>query len=246
MLEAAWTIVVESFGFDLVDERGRAEAKILEQLRAAKIAARAGLTTGAFYNWWANREQFLDDFLDYALSVERSPTLARLLELAEQLEGEPLVRRTLMLARADLETIAANPSFAIQTHLWSLMRSRPDIQSRMAKMYEDYRSPMMELFERLLAEMDREIRPPFTLEQFGNALVALAEGFTMQVVAGGSGSPGGEDFGMTVLSLVPVMTRPRGDAETMFDVLEKWVPELAHLDGNGVGRTSDPSPDGGR
>ncbi len=231
MLEAAWSLVVESFGFEIVDERGRTEAKILEQLRAAKIAARAGLSTGAFYNRWANREQFLDDFLEYALSVERSPTLARLLELAEQLEGEPLVRRTMMLARADLETIAANPSFAIQTHLWSLMRSRQDIQARMAKMYEDYRAPMMELFEGLLAEMGREIRPPFTLEQFGNALVALAEGFTMQVVAGGPDSPGGEDFGMTVLSLVPVMTRPRGDTDSMFDVLEKLVPELAYPDG---------------
>ncbi len=237
MLEAAWAMVVESFGFDHPAERRRSEAKILEQLKAAEIASRAGLTTGAFYNRWPNREAFLDDFLDYALSVERSPTLARLLKLAGQLEGEPLMRRTLMLARADLETIATNPAFAIQTHLWSFMRSRQDIKARMAKMYLDYRGPMMGLFERLLAEMDREIRPPFTLEQFGNALVALAEGFTMQSVAEGSDSDGAEVFGLTVLSLVPTMTRARGDDRNLFDVLGELVPELAPDGSEGVGPT---------
>lgn len=225
MLEAAWGMVVESFGFEPMGGTRQIEAKILEQLKAAEVASRAGLTTGAFYNRWPNRAAFLDDFLDYALSVDRSPTLARVLELSETLGGQPYVQRTMILAEADLATVSSNPAFAIQTHLWSLMRSRDDIQARMAKMYREFRQPMNALFEGLLADLSREIRPPFTMDQFSNALVALAEGFTMQSVSGGEGCPDGEVFGWTILALIPVMTRALGEEESLFDMVARLMPE---------------------
>lgn len=225
MLDAAWRIVVESFGFSSGDDPRQIQAKILEQLKAAEIANRAGLTTGAFYNRWSNRAAFLEDFLDYALSVDRSPTLTRMLELSETMAGRPYLERTMILAEADLATVAANPAFAIQTHLWSLMRSRHDIQARMANMYRDFRQPMNGLFETLLEDMAREIRPPFTLDQFSNALVALAEGFTMQSVAGGEASPDGEVFGWTILALVPIMTRPIGEEEDLLEIVARLMPE---------------------
>ena len=223
MLEAAWEMVVESFGFDVSSEGRRSEAKILEQLRAAEIAKRSGLTTGAFYNRWPNRESFLDDFLEYALSVDRSPTLSRILGLAGSFTDESYLERVMILAREDLDAVTSNPAFAIQTHLWSLMRGRDDIGERMARMYRDFREPVLPMLESLLAGMSREVRPPFTIKQVSDILVALVEGFTMQKVAGGEDGPDGDLFGWTILALLPAMTRPVGDDQTLFDALTQLL-----------------------
>ncbi|MDH3306879.1 MAG: TetR/AcrR family transcriptional regulator [Acidimicrobiia bacterium] len=222
LLNAAWQIVVESFGFD--DPGGppsrQANAKILDQLKAADIAARAGMTTGAFYNRWPNREAFLDDFLDYALSVDRSPTFAALTAAFERVRGLDYVQQTLELGRIDIEMVASNPSFAIQTHLWSLMRSRTDIGDRMRTMYADFRSPLIPVYEAVLAGLGRELRPPFTMDQLANLLNALSEGLTMQVVTGGEGAPHPDLMGLALIALLPGVTRPIGDDRDLFDLVE--------------------------
>lgn len=222
LLDAAWQIVVESFGFD--DPGGppsrQASAKILDQLKAADIAARAGMTTGAFYNRWTNREAFLDDFLDYALSVDRSPTFGALEAAFEKVGGLGYVQQTMEMGRVDIEAVASNPSFAIQTHLWSLMRSRPDIGDRMKTMYADFRTPLIPIYEAVLAGLGREVRPPFTMEQVANLLNALSEGLTMQVVTGGEGSPHPDLMGLALMALLPGLTRPIGDERDLIDLIE--------------------------
>lgn len=219
MMAAAWDIVIESFGFETHGERRRYEAKILEQLRAADVAARAGLTTGAFYNRWPNRESFLEDFLEYALSPERSPTMETVIETFRAIEGQPLMDQIRQLATVDIETVSNNPAFAIQTHLWSLMRGRPDIGVLMEGMYSAFRTPIIPVYEAMLVSMGRELRPPFTMAQFSNVMVAMAEGLTMQAVAGGTDGPNPDLMAWTIMSILPTMTRSVGDGtdlETLF------------------------------
>lgn len=211
MMEAAWDIVVESFGFDTHGERRRYEAKILEQLRAADVAARAGLTTGAFYNHWPNRESFLEDFLGYALSPERSPTMETVIETFAANSDLPLLEQIRELATVDIDTISSNPAFAIQTHLWSLMRGRADIGVLMEEMYAAFRTPIIPVYEAMLVSMRRELRPPFTMEQFSNFMVAMAEGLTMQAVAGGEHGPDPDLMAWTIMAVLPTMSRPIGD-----------------------------------
>lgn len=215
MMSAAWDIVVESFGFETHGERRRYEAKILEQLRAADVAARAGLTTGAFYNRWPNREAFLAEFLAYALSPERSPTMETVLATFEEIQDHPIEEQVKRLAVVDIETISSNPAFAIQTHLWSMMRGRPDIGVLMQEMYAAFRTPIIPMYEAMLASIGRELRPPFTMAQLSNTLVALAEGLTMQVVAGGDEGPEPDLMAWAIMSILPTMTRKIGSEETL-------------------------------
>ncbi len=223
LLNAAWDIVVESFGFEPPEAPpGRTpRAKILDQLKAADIAARAGMTTGAFYNRWPNREAFLDDFLDYALSVDRSPTFAALAAAFEQLQDLDYIDQTMKLGEIDIQAVGSNPSFAIQTHLWSLMRSRPDIGDRMKTMYRDFRGPMIPFYEAVLERLGRELRPPFTMVQLANLLNAISEGLTMQVVTGGEDAPGPELMGYVLVALMPIVTRSLDDDRTLFDIVSE-------------------------
>lgn len=225
LLEAAWQLVVESFGFEQATSPigSQVTAKILEQLKAADIASRAEMTTGAFYNRWPNREAFLTDFLDYALSVERSPTFAALGRRYAEVADKPILDQLQELAILDIEQIASNPSFAIQTHLWSVMRSRPDIIDRMKVMYKDFREPLIPMYEIMIAGLGRELRPPVTIEQLSNLIGALAEGVTMQVVAGGDGAPEPSGFATAVLAWVPVLTRVPGDERTVAEAVAEMI-----------------------
>ncbi|MBK5268235.1 MAG: TetR/AcrR family transcriptional regulator [Acidimicrobiia bacterium] len=226
LLEAAWHLVVESFGFEPTNrEPGRrVGAKILEQLKAADIAARADMTTGAFYNRWPNREAFLADFLDYALSVERSPTFEAVAVAYAEVKDLPFLEQIERLAVVNLEAIVANPSFAIQTHLWSLMRSRPDIRDRMGAMYRDFRDPMIPIYESMLVGLGRRLREPLTMPQLSDIMVALSEGMTMQIVVGGGFAPTAEVFSLALQALLPVLTAPSGDERSIQQVV---VEELA-------------------
>jgi len=207
MLSAAWDMIVESFGFG-GDSPRPTEAKILEQLKAADIAHRAGLTTGAFYNRWPNRESFLTEFIDYALSVDRSPTYNTLKEIVGSFVGDPhdLVR---LVAREDVNAIVANPAFAIHTHLWSMMRSREDIGRRMEAMYDEYRAESEPLFGALMDALERDVHPDFTMEEIIQFLMALSEGLSLQSAAGGPGAPDVDLFGKLILAILPSLTVPR-------------------------------------
>ena len=221
LLEAAWQLVVESFGFEPSSDRpGKTvDAKILEQLKAADITARAGMTTGAFYNRWPNRESFLEDFLDYAISVDRSPTFAAIANEYGQFTDLPLIEQLERMAVINIASVSANPSFAIQTHLWSLMRGRPDIRERMDAMYKDFRDPMVPIYEMMLIGLGREIREPITMPQFSNIMVGLTEGMAMQIVAGGENAPTNETYVLALLSMLPALTRQSNDHRTIREVL---------------------------
>lgn len=217
MLEAAWHIVSESFGFSSGTARP-VVAKMLGQLKAADIAHRAGLTTGAFYNRWPNREAFLSEFIDYALSVDRSPTYARLQHMVEQHEGDAIAL-VHDLAYADIQEIVNNPAFAVHTHLWSLMRARPDITDRMDRMYDEFRASITPMFERVLELLGRELRPPFTISDVVQFFMAAAEGLNLQTATGGPNGPSDELFGRCVTALLPTMTRRKGDRTELDDLL---------------------------
>lgn len=221
LLDAAWQLVVESFGFEptVLEPGGRVSAKILEQLKAADIASRAQMTTGAFYNRWPNREAFLAEFLDYALSVDRSPTFDAIAAAYAEIGDLPLLEQIERLAVANFEAMSVNPSFAIQTHLWSLMRSRPDIRDRMETMYRDFRDPMVPIYEAILVGLGRQLREPLTMPQLSNIMVGLAEGMTMQIVVGGEAGATKETYVLALQALLPVLTRSLDDSRTISQVV---------------------------
>lgn len=223
LLEAAWEITIESFGLDpgVGGARIGPSAKVLDQLTTAEVASRAGLTTGAFYNRWPTRADFLDDFLDFALSIDRYPGPDELVEIYMANQGQPLQEIVDKLVRHNLAALEASPTTFVQVHLWSFARERSDIAERLRGLHEELRNRMLPFYETILEFMGREYRPPFTAQSVSMLLNAMTWGFVEQRVVGGDEAVPAEVLVNAMIALVPVVTRRKGDPATLNGVVSQ-------------------------
>ena len=214
LLEAAWELTVEAFGLSEIERAPsqKASAKLFDQLKTNEIAHRAGLSTGAFYNRWPKRVDFLDDFLDYALSVERYPDPGELFSafaaVAESGSAYDVIEAMAMTNGRSLEN---NPSYVIQSYLWAFCRDRGDIESRLQSVFRELRSSVIPLYQTLLTHLGRELRPPFDIESGATLLNSQATGIASVRVVGGDHAPPVELYAWAVLALMPAVTRSIGD-----------------------------------
>jgi AcrR family transcriptional regulator len=179
LIEAAWDLMVDTMGFG---EGGRStrEPRVFDQLTASRISRRAGVTTGAFYNRWDGREDFLEDFLDYALSAERSDALNVAVEVFAEASRDDPAEAIRKVGRATIEASADDPTFAIHQYLWSMVRIRPDVGERLREGYEATIAAIGSLVEAYTANTGREMKAPFTARSVARVFIALAEGLTLQ------------------------------------------------------------------
>lgn len=178
LLAAAWELAVASF------EEGegitRTTPRVFDQLTAARVSKHAGLTTGAFYNRWLDRDAFLVDFLEYALSATRSKALdevTALLQTAGDLTPETLA------IEAIAQTVAAtmqDTAFAMHMYLWALSRKREVVVEHLGAGYDDAREQVGALISLFLSGAGREFRPPFSERVASVMMVALVEGLALQ------------------------------------------------------------------
>lgn len=206
-------MTVEAFGLSDTERppSQKASAKLFDQLKTNEVARRAGLSTGAFYNRWPNRVDFLDDFLDYALSADRYPNPGDLFAaFAKAAEGTPYEVLT-VIALANGEVLESNPSYVIQSYLWAFCRDRGDIEGRLQTVFRELRTATIPLYQTLLTHLGREVRPPFDMETGATLLNSQATGIASVRVVGGDHAPPIELYAWAVLALMPAMTRPIGD-----------------------------------
>lgn len=218
LLEAAWELTVESFGLGVVRSTGRS-AKILDQLKTAEIAARAGLSTGAFYNRWPTRDDFLDDFLDFALSAERYPGPGQLFEVFASSSGRSIKEMVEQLAVVNIAELEASPTLFVQVHLWSLSSQRPDVAERLARLHRELRDRMVPFYDAVLAALGREYRPPFDGQSVSALLNAMTMGFVEQRVVGGDDAAPIEVLANSIMALIPSVSRRIGDEATLDDLV---------------------------
>lgn len=179
LIEAAWDLVIDTMGFGEIGRAAR-EPRVFDQLTASRISRRAGVTTGAFYNRWDGREDFLEDFLDYALSAERSDAISVALEVFTSAGDEDPAETVRRVARAAVEASADDPTFTIHQYLWSMVRIRPDIADRLREGYEQSVRSLSGIIEGYATRTGTRPRPPFTYEGITRIFIALAEGLTLQ------------------------------------------------------------------
>ncbi len=200
---------------------------MLDQLKTAEIASRAGLTTGAFFNRWPSRDEFLDEFLDFALSIDRYPGPTQLFEVFAESAGLPLGDLVERLVAVNVAELESSPTLYVQVHLWSLSGQRPDVADRLRRLNVELRDRMVPFYDAVLASLGREYRHPFDGPSVSSLLNALTMGFVEQRVVGGEDAPSLTVLTSAILGWIPVVSRSGDDLRTVEEVVDSALLEGA-------------------
>jgi len=178
LLAAAWDLAIGAF--EVGEGVTRTTPRVFDQLTAARVSQHAGLTTGAFYNRWLDRDAFLVDFLDYALAVSRSTAIDEVVHLLNHSEGMTPENLAIEAIKRTVDATIADTAFAMHMYLWALTRSREVVIEHLRAGYQDAREQVGALVSLFFAGAGYEFKPPFSVESTAVMMVALVEGLALQ------------------------------------------------------------------
>jgi AcrR family transcriptional regulator len=178
LLAAAWQLAIGAF--EVGGEVTRTTPRVFDQLTAARVSQYAGLTTGAFYNRWLDRDAFLVDFLEYALAATRSKAVDEVVHLVEHAEGMTPEELAIEAIKRTVDATMADTAFAMHMYLWALTRSREVVVDHLSAGYVEARENVGVLLSLFLTSAGYELRSPFTVESISVMMVALVEGLALQ------------------------------------------------------------------
>jgi AcrR family transcriptional regulator len=178
LLEAAWDLAIGAF--EVGEGVTRTTPRVFDQLTAARVSQHAGLTTGAFYNRWLDRDAFLVDFLEYALAATRPKAMEEVELLLQQSEGMTPETLAIEAIKRTVDATMSDTAFAMHMYLWALTRSREVVVEHLRVGYEESRQKIQALISLFFAGAGYEFKPPFSVESTAVMMVALVEGLALQ------------------------------------------------------------------
>jgi AcrR family transcriptional regulator len=189
-------------------------------LKAGRVAAEAGRTTGAFFHHWPSQEDYVLDLIDYAFRPEQAESLQAVqADLAEGLEAGREVGEALLSAcRTALDSIADEPQTAIEFLMWKRATIDPEFGSWVAERYRDLDAAGAPLFTDLIALTGRQVRPPFTVETAAALVTAIAHGLVLRHAVARQTYPP-DILGWVVMALLPLITAPTKDHREAAEVV---------------------------
>ena len=163
---------------------------IFSQVKAADVARRAGgRSIGAIYHHWRDQEAYRQDLLAYICRPERVPRIgdpgvqaqAAAAE-AERLQRAPELADLIRAGgNAAFANMANNPFVVLQIAIWSKHQTDPLAKSLQAEqLYGPTEERLVPLYERVLADAGRRVRPPLTAANLATVITALADGLTLR------------------------------------------------------------------
>lgn len=217
LLVAAWDLVVAAFS---ADERGsKTTPRVFDQLTAARVSRHAGLTTGAFYNRWLDREAFMVDFLEYVLAASRSLAMQSVGEILGKVGTMDPSTMAVETIKQSIEATDRDPAFAMQLYLWALVRGRKEVGDHLRIGYQETREGLHMLLQGFLDAAGRELRPPFTEQMAASMMIALIEGISMQRGVDPEAIDL-EQVEQAIIALWAALSRVPGDERTGADIFE--------------------------
>jgi AcrR family transcriptional regulator len=156
-------------------------ADILSHVKAVDIAARAGKTTGAFYNIWKDQDAYREDLIRHVLSPERFRVKFEIRqELDKRIQGPGADIAELIrdMANKNFEGLKDEPYMALQLALWAKHSTNHDaVGEFVGSLYQGLNLELVPRFKELLNAQGRRMRqPPYTVEHLVVVLMALIEG----------------------------------------------------------------------
>ncbi|MFT4294138.1 MAG: hypothetical protein QM582_01865 [Micropruina sp.] len=183
-----------------------------DHLKATRVAAAAGRTTGAFFHHWPSQDDYVLDLIDFAFQPEQSTTLP-LVErfVAEELmAGHPLGDVLARACELTLEHLPGDPQTIIEYLLWKRAVTDREFGRWLMERFHRLDGEGAQTFARLLELADRRPRPPFTAETVSVMLPALIQSVALRHLVDREDLPEGVTRWI-VLSVIPLLTAGPGD-----------------------------------
>lgn len=222
-------------GMQMLLERGVSAG--VQHIRLQDVLRRTGLTTGAAYRLWADQSDF---HRDLAVAMMRmrviGPADAMQAAVADLMasgaSGEDVINaaalahvRTATLDMADPTDLLDAQSFLIALALRTTADTWPELTEASHERHRESVEAFSELYQRLMDAYGMRMRRGVTIEDFSEALAAIAEGFAIRALEGlehprydldgDDGMPSGEWtlLGLAVRSLVAGFMAPDDDPD---------------------------------
>jgi AcrR family transcriptional regulator len=201
-------------------------AGALGHLKAGRVAAEAGRTTGAFFHHWASQEDYVLDLIDYGFRPEQAESLGAVqADLAAALEeGKEVGDALLSACRTALDSIAVEPQTAMEFLMWKRASTDPEFGAWVAERYRDLDAAGAPLFTDLIALTGRQVRPPFTVETAAALVTAVAHGLVLRHAVERQTYPP-DILGWVVMALLPLITAPSEDHRDAAEIVEALAVE---------------------
>lgn len=222
-------------GMQMLLERGVSAG--VQHIRLQDVLRRAGLTTGAAYRLWNDQADY---HRDLAVAMVRMRVAgpadairARVDELiAAGASGEEIIRGAALAHVQASELTTEDPtdlldaqSFRVALALRTTADTWPELTEASYARHRESIEAFIEVYQYVIDAYGMRLREGLTIEDFAEAMAALAEGFAIRSLerlghptyqlSGADGTPAGEWtlLGLTVRALVDSFMTPREDAD---------------------------------
>ena len=204
-----------------------------DHLKAARVAAAAGRTQGAFFHHWATQDDYVFDLIDYAFTPEHSTTLPVVAQslVADLAAGLSLAESVQRACEAALGAMPNDPQTVIEFLIWKRAVTDPAFGGWLLQRYRSLDRVHSAMFARLLELVGRRPRPPYTAETIAMAIPALVQTVSMRELVDESVRPAGLT-GSIILAVLPLLTAAPDDDRDTAGYLN-WLGRATGLDSPG-------------
>ncbi|WOT34263.1 TetR family transcriptional regulator C-terminal domain-containing protein [Streptomyces coeruleorubidus] len=150
---------------------------VLSQVKATNVAKLANRTTGSFYNIWVDHEAYLRDLIRYVLEPSRFDAVTQVIkeEITRQ-EGASYPELIKSVAEKNFTALKGDPFMSLQLALWAKRGSDHEMTEHLRALYRSLNDKLIPVYDDLLKDLGRRMRPPYKVEHLAVALMALLEG----------------------------------------------------------------------
>lgn len=180
-------------------------------------------TEAKFRDRWAGQQDFLSDFVAYALKAREGYVRRTAEAWAGQLlrSGDDVATAICRVTREGMAFIAEQPAYRLQLLLAASADADPAAADALRKLYASMAAAWFGLYEQVVAHFGLRLRPEVRAEDVTVILQSLAEGLALRVLAGVDEPP--EDrrgdvtlLGTAALALLSALV-DTGDGRTLVE-----------------------------
>lgn len=180
-------------GLQLLLERGASAG--VQHIRLQEVLRTVGLTTGAAYRIWADQTDFHRDLSIEMVRLRFAPP-AKSARVATEfvLEGDGTMDDVIRATTRDHVAYASrfhrepesrdSHAFITALALRTAAGSWPELREASAERHAESIADFTEFYTTVMEQVGLVMRPPFTVQDFAEAMAALGEGFAVRAAEG--------------------------------------------------------------
>jgi AcrR family transcriptional regulator len=196
-------------------------SRTFSHLTATRIAGEANRTTGALFHQWPTIDDYLQDLIAHVFDPAQSKTFPELVtKIGEIMDQGGSLADGILAASGQAVAVTPNdPHTIVELLMWNRSARDDEFRQLVAPLYPKLDAMGGTFIEAMVALAGREMRPPFSAEQFAAACAGLVQGVAIrEVMTPGFYPP--DLLGQMIIALIPLFTRLPGDHRDATDYTE--------------------------